>query len=425
MSSRKVQEAFERLLGEAGSRAERPQHNIAIETEAAELVALSRRLRRLRAVEAPARLRQRGLPDALRSTPRPSRVVPLSPGRLRPSWTMQVSRMAAAIAVALGLGYTAVAASADSLPNSPLYAFRLIIEDVRVAVAPPEEKPRLAVEQLEGRLEAADAMVQVGRIDDASRAMKNAAQRVEYLQAAAVQAPHPQEVRAAVTSAVEQRRGTIETIRQQGGDTPPVLARPVAAVAAPAPAAAPPAAPAAPPQPVPALEPAETPADVAGTLTAPAAPGGFEPIARTGNTLGGAVVEGAAPRLPGAAAPLAAPQSDFGPIGRTEIPPPALAPAAGPALAPSLPAAAPASGPALAPAPGPAAAPAASFVPIGGNSSAQPSIPVPTATSAVTTIAPTDGAALEAPTGGFRSIPQRLPAPNRTSDDSLRSAPWQ
>lgn len=375
------------------------------------MVALSRRLSRLRAVEAPARLRQRALRQALRSTPRPSLVVPLAGWRLRPTFGMQLSRMAAAVAVVVALGYTTVAASAAFLPDSPLYAVRLIIEDVIVAVAPTEQKPRLAVEQLESRLVAVDAMVQVGRIEDASRAMNAAAQRADYLEAAAVQAAHPQEVRAVVTSKVEQHRVTIDTFRQQGGDTPAVLARPVASVPAPVPAALPQPAPAAPPQPAPASEPAETAADVSSTLTAPTAPGGFEPIGRTSNTLGGAVVESGAPRVSGATAPLAAPQSEFGPIGRTELPPPALAPASGAAQAPAA---------------APAAAPAGSFAPVSGNA-APPAPASAAATATAATVAPagSSAAGLEAPTGGFRPITNGLPSPNRTPHDTLRPAPGQ
>lgn len=226
--SREVQEAFERLLQVTPSRAKsRPVSRYA-ETEAAALYTLAQRLRGLQYLTASARLRHFALARAL-ATPQPRRrraFLELLPSFLpqRPNLVMAVGRMAAAVAAALVVSYGAIAASAASPPDSPLYTVKLLVDDVRVAVASTEEKARIYVEQASRRLEETDILIQSGRIESAERSAHDAARRIESARAVAEQvAPQP-EVREAISSTVAQYRSVSESLERVGGSAPPIAA---------------------------------------------------------------------------------------------------------------------------------------------------------------------------------------------------------
>lgn len=201
------------------------------ETEAAALHTLARRLQGLVDLTASARLRHSALARAL-ATPEPRRhgllelLSPLFPQQR--DLAMAVGRMAAAVAVALMVGYGAIAVSAASQPESPLYPVKLLVDDVRVAVAPTEEKARLYVEQASRRLDETDVLIQGGRIDGAERSAQDAARRIESARAVVEQAAPQPDVREAISSTVAQYRTVSESLEQAGGSAPPIAAAVVA-----------------------------------------------------------------------------------------------------------------------------------------------------------------------------------------------------
>lgn len=201
------------------------------------LAQLAWRLQRLHSVSAPERLRRTGLARALATPPARQRphVVRLAP---RPQQVLVVSRRLAATAAAVFLlAYGTFAASAASLPDSPLYSVKLLVEDARVAVASPEERPLIYVEQAARRLEETDALISDGRISAAERSASDAAKRLESAQAAAQKSPAPQ-VREAIGSTLAQYRSVSESLASRGGSSPSVTGvQP--AIAARAPSAAP------------------------------------------------------------------------------------------------------------------------------------------------------------------------------------------
>src|SRR5207245_1626186 len=131
----------------------RPQQQDALaDIDAADFL-LAQRLRDLRKVRAPERLRARTL-DGVRDWQNARRVVPLADiRRRRETWTRLASRAVAAAALAVSIGYTTYAASASSLPDSPFYSVKLFVEDIRVAVASPDVRPQIYVERADQRLE--------------------------------------------------------------------------------------------------------------------------------------------------------------------------------------------------------------------------------------------------------------------------------
>jgi Domain of unknown function (DUF5667) len=208
------------LLGEVLSRKRSPSARIEPEFDSLALAQLSWRLQRLHSVTAPERLRREGLARALASSAvRRSHVVPLAPSH--GSLFLASRRLAATAAAVFLLVYGTLAASAASLPDSPLYQVKLLVEDARVAVAPPEEKPLIYAEQASRRLDETDALISDGRIGAAERAASDAAKRIESARAAAQQAPAPQ-VREAIGSTLEQYRSVSESLASRGGSPPRV-----------------------------------------------------------------------------------------------------------------------------------------------------------------------------------------------------------
>jgi len=188
--------------------------------ESIALAQLSWRLQRLQSVSAPERLRRTGLERALATARgRQAHVVPLAPTHQRV--LLASRRLAATAAAVFLLAYGTYAASADSLPDNPLYHVKLLVEDARVAVAPADEKPLIYVEQATRRLEETDLLINDGRIGAAERAATDAARRIESARAAAQDAPAPQ-VREAIGSATAQYRSVSESLVSRGGSPPPV-----------------------------------------------------------------------------------------------------------------------------------------------------------------------------------------------------------
>jgi hypothetical protein len=203
--------------------------------ESVALAQLSWRLQRLHSVSAPARLRRTGLERALAGArARRAHVVPLLPQHER--LLLGSRRLAATAAAIFLLAYGTYVASADSLPDNPLYQVKLLVEDARVAVAPPDEKPLLYVEQATRRLEETDVLISDGRISAAERTASDAARRIESARTAAASAPDapaPQ-VREAIGSATAQYRSVSESLVSRGGSPPPVTGLQPSTVARPA-----------------------------------------------------------------------------------------------------------------------------------------------------------------------------------------------
>src|SRR5437764_692324 len=185
------------------------------------LVHLISRLHRLRSVSAPRGLRATGLGRALGTAPprQGGRVVPLS-GRHEP-WVAAFRRVAATAAAVFLLAYGTFAVSAASLPDSPFYPVKLLVEDARVAVAAPDDKPLLYVEQASRRIQETDALIGDGRIGAAERTAGDAAKRLESAQVAAQQAPAPQ-VSDAIDSTLAQYRSVSESLASRGGSSPTI-----------------------------------------------------------------------------------------------------------------------------------------------------------------------------------------------------------
>jgi len=230
------------------------------------------RLERLHHVAAPDRLRRTALAHAMAGRPH---VVPLVPQR---SQLLAVSqRLAATAAAVFLLAYGTFAASAASLPDSPLYSVKLLVDDARVAVAPAEDKPLIYAEQASRRLDETDALISDGRIDAAERAASDAAKRIESARAAAERAPAPQ-ARDAIASTTAQYRSVSESLASRGGSSPAVTgAQPSRVASASAP---PPVLPPAPEPNVPADD-DEPNGDAVPAVQAVSVPGGnavFDPI---------------------------------------------------------------------------------------------------------------------------------------------------
>jgi len=78
-----------------------------------------------------------------------------------------VRGLIALVAIA-GLLGTATAASADSLPDDPLYGFKLAGEQLRLAIAiSPEDRAAVELSIAEHRLDEAESLAAIGREDDA------------------------------------------------------------------------------------------------------------------------------------------------------------------------------------------------------------------------------------------------------------------
>jgi len=336
--------------------------------EAAELFELAQRLQRLHAVAAPDRLRSTALAHALavkRAPDRRPRVIFFPSAR---GLALAAGRLAASVVAGTVLGYGAYVASAASLPDSPLYQVKLLVEDARVAMAPADQRSQIFVEQATRRIEETDALIQDGRISDAERSASDAARRIESARAAAREAPAADVQRADVQRAIgtteDQYRSVSRVLADRGGSPPPV---------------SPPEARAAAVQPVPvapevAASAQSEPATSGNSVGAPLTGTGFSPIASVGPGAGAQV--GATAEPP---ARVSAPPSDFAAIGSAD---------------------ASATGPGRSATTGPAA-----LTPATQTSTPRPAVtnvPSPTRTPVPTTVPATQPAA---PFSGFTPIP--------------------
>lgn len=193
--------------------------------EPAALLELGRRLQRLQDLSAPARLREEALARALAAPiPNRRRVIPL---RARPAeWAVVVARLAASALVAFGTAYGTVAVSAASLPNSPLYPVKLFVEDIRVAVAPIDQRPDLYVELAVRRVEETETLLQTGRIVEAERAVESANRQIAAARAAADQRSRVGPSNEVLASTSERVQKVTEALTHRGGTSPAILPEP-------------------------------------------------------------------------------------------------------------------------------------------------------------------------------------------------------
>lgn len=273
--------------------------------EAAELFELAQRLQRLQAVAAPDRLRRTALPRALAAKGAPDRRPRVLFFPSARGLALAAGRLAASVVAGTVLGYGAYVASAASLPDSPLYQVKLLVEDARVAIAPADQRSQIYVEQATRRIEETDALIQDGRISDAERSAGDAARRIESARAAAREAPAA-EVQRAIGTTEDQYRSVSRVLADRGGSPPPVSPPEARAAAVPPAPVAPEAATSA----------QGEPAAPGNSVGAPLAGTGFSPIAPAGPGAG-AQVGATAER----AARVSAPPSDFAAIGSADASP--------------------------------------------------------------------------------------------------------
>lgn len=193
--------------------------------EPAALLELGRRLQQLQDLSAPVRLREEALARVLAAPiPNRRRVIPL---RARPAeWAVVVARLAASALVAFGTAYGTVAVSAASLPNSPLYPVKLFVEDIRVAVAPFDQKPALYVELAVRRVEETETLLQTGRIVEAERAIEGANRQIAVARAAADQSSKAGPSSQTLASTSERVQKVTEALTQRSGPSPAILPEP-------------------------------------------------------------------------------------------------------------------------------------------------------------------------------------------------------
>ena len=194
------------------------------------LLELGHRLHRLQDISAPPHLREAALARALATPlPRRARVIPLrtSAGE----WAVVGARLAASALVAFGTAYGTVAVSAASLPNSPLYPVKLLVEDIRVAVAPTEQKPDIYVEMAVRRVEETETLLQTGRLVEAERAVEVANRQIATARAANVQSPRIKGSNEALVASTERVQRVAAALTHRGSTQPslPEAARPVPA----------------------------------------------------------------------------------------------------------------------------------------------------------------------------------------------------
>ncbi len=197
-----------------------------------------------------------------------------------PSWFLAAGRVAAAVVAAIAVGYGAIAASASSMPDSPLYPVKVWVEDVTIAVAPAEHRAELLLSQANRRLDESRALAGDGRIDKAERLVEDASRSVEAAKPFAPLAADPDRTSQAIESTNSKIRevdqslernkpvGEIRLGATQPAQAPPAAAPPIVKEVAPASTIAEP-----PAQQVDAMTLPVEPASVAPAQNAPALPG--------------------------------------------------------------------------------------------------------------------------------------------------------
>jgi len=330
--SRETQEAFEELLGELPPPKGNWQAGPAARQEALELHALSEQLSVLRDVNAPAELRRTALQRAF-ATPLPTRrkIFPRPFLDLR-SWTFVASRASAALLAVILLAYGTVVSSAASLPDSPLYPVKLLVEDVQFALAPSSDRPKLYSEQAVRRLDETKALIDDGRIPEAVQTANAAGQSIELARAAAEQSSSPQDAQAVIAATTDPYQSVLAALEAHGVAPSVVLAQ------VPGPDSHVKAAQATPQSrsgasQTPVVAPSATATRVAQSVAAPLPSGGFTAIEESGaNSSPTEMPSGSSssmlsPTSSPTAAPVDAPSSGFVAIGeptRTADPAPAI-----------------------------------------------------------------------------------------------------
>lgn len=315
---------------------------------------------------------------------RPRRRGPLRLLDPAPIWVQSAARIAAALIVVVTVGYGALAASASSLPNSPLYPVKVLVEDFAIAFAPDDQKPDLLVHQANRRLDEVEALAREGRSVEAERVAEEALRKLESAKVVASLSGNPARLSQAIEMTENRARTTETAIDRSKPPTEPRVSR-----------SRPPEGELVFPVPPTRADPEGTAPLAAGedkvspsveSLAPPPSPAELEPIAGLPAALSGAPAAVAA-------APSTSPARQVS------------APSAGAVLAIE-------SAESLAPTPtrGAVSAPRSTVVPVGGAGSAATPTPTvapaqsPTRTS-TPQVSPAGGSA-GAPTGGFTVLPQ-------------------
>jgi hypothetical protein len=329
------QGAFERLLRAAEEGEALPYPSDAAEQEAGELYALTQRLHRLHTIQVRPAARQRILARALNAPieqPQPRfRLLDIRDFRPRPAeWRRAAGSLAAAMAAVAVLTYGTVTASAASLPDSPLYTVKLFVEDVQVAVAPPEQKPQLYTEQAARRLQETEALIESNKIAEAEKSAEKATSSLAAARQAAENTARP-DVQVEIKQTTDHARAVVRRLEENGGTAPKpdVVAR---LQPTPAPPAPPTASPANTPEPTEtAAPPTATAVEEVAAVVAPTSPpppiptvpadagapaGPFATIG--GNSVVTGQLSPVPPRTPTSQGALSAPSGPvFVPIGAT------------------------------------------------------------------------------------------------------------
>lgn len=220
---------MEQLLAENPARERSRSADVEAEAEAIALYMTSRRLRRLRAQRAPDRLRHgawnRAMAAPIQGKPRRSLWLTQTP----PAWVVAAGRVAASLVAALTVGYGAVAASAASMPNSPLYPVKIVIEDIMIAVAPTEHRADLLLNQANRRLDESRVLADDGQMNRAERLVEDASQKIEGAKALAPIATDPGRTNQGIQIAVTRAALADESIERTKPAPSAVVVAPAAA----------------------------------------------------------------------------------------------------------------------------------------------------------------------------------------------------
>jgi len=271
---------------------------------------LAQRLQELRSVHAPARLRARALAPA-RDWQNARRVVPLAEVRHRKeqSWSTLASRAVAAAALVIFGGFSTYAVSASSLPDSPLYGFKLFAEDIRVATASANDRPQIYVEKADHRLQEAQRLIDNQQFTEAGRSVQDAQKSVASAQSSAAESAQPQSILTAIEDRSRRTQAARELVAQLttplSATLPTTKTDPLAGNTGSQPLVAPPSD----PQPL-VAPPVVAPNPV---ISAPiGGPDSFAPIAGTGSS----------PNIAAPASGAIAPPTQFDVIDTTPVPQP-------------------------------------------------------------------------------------------------------
>lgn len=174
-------------------------------------------------------------PESLRTSRRPvfrspSRVTPIAAasrgrgwGAIRPAsaWAAPLVRLAAGLAAALLLLGGSMVASANSLPEEPLYPLKLAMESAQLALVPdPRSRVELEIQFAARRLEEVQSAARQGKTEAVQRGLALYEERVESALSAAQAAPIPVERKEdpRLQDALERQQQLLEEVYSQVPD---------------------------------------------------------------------------------------------------------------------------------------------------------------------------------------------------------------